>query len=163
MDTAKSVITVHIGDKTYAEAIENNIQPSSLTPENLKNGLAKAVGKRAFYAALRADGKKMAASIDTDFDFWKATKFNSIAQLPQYKKAAQKVIDMQIMIRYPKSYKAHLRRQREISYVNERLLVLVTAYENLISALQSIAKLTISELNIFSSGAGSESSGDFND
>jgi hypothetical protein len=158
-----STITVTIGDKVYSELIEGNIQPSQLTPDEIKSGLSRAVGKRAFYSSLRADAKRHLSKLEADFDFWRATKFNVISQRPEYKKSAQKVIDIQIMVQFPKSYNEFQRRQREISFVCEKLLVLVNAYENLLSALQSIAKITLAEMEMYSRGSGATGGGNFTD
>jgi hypothetical protein len=156
-----TAITITIGDRTYSELVEGGIQPSKLTPDEVKNALNRAVGKRAFYSALRADAKKHQSKVEAEFELWHAQKFNMISKLPEYKKAAQKVVDVQIIIQFPKQYQELQRRQREIAYICEKLLVLVNAFADLLSAMQSIGKLTLAELEMYSRGAGASGSGDF--
>ena len=78
MGKKQETITIEFGNKTYVETIENNIELSELTPDEVMNALNRAVGKYALYGALRADAKRIDAQVTTDFDAWKALKYHEI-------------------------------------------------------------------------------------
>ena len=157
------VITFKMGDRVIKEVIENNIELSELTPDEVKNALNRAVGKYAYYASLRADAKKMMAKIEIEATSWSAEKYNFISQQPDYKKATGKAIETQIVVQFQPEWKQWEARKAAIQLVVDKLLVLVNAFDLMIKTLQSVLAMMRTELNMASQGGAARGSGDFLD
>jgi hypothetical protein len=136
-DGERRFISFQIGDKVYSECIDGDITLAELTPDELMNGLNRAVGQYAMYGEVRANAKRMQAKISSEYEAWKVIVMNRIMQKPDFKKATNKALEVQVMIENAEMYKDWERRVRDINMICDKLLVLMNAFEMMQKTLQS--------------------------
>lgn len=148
----KHSIEFSLGHKTYTEVIEGNITLSRLVPDEVMDALNRAVGKFAFYGALRADAKRMEAMLNTDAKAWMAEQFHEIQQQDDFKKATAKIIDTQIIIQYQDDWRKWQAKIAKAEEITDKLWVLVQAFELMTKTLQSVLAMQRAELGHSYSG-----------
>ena len=75
LDEEKRAIEFTWGERLYTEVIDGNIELSEITPEEVKLAINRAVGKYAFYGAIRSDVKRHEAEAQANYDLWEAHKY----------------------------------------------------------------------------------------
>ncbi len=148
----KHTIEFSLGKKTYTEAIEGNIMLSRLVPDEVMDALNRAVGKFAFYGALRADAKRMEAKINTDAKAWNAEKFHEVQQQDDFKKATAKIIDTQIIIQFQDDWRMWQGRVAKAEAITDKMWILVQSFELMTKTLQSVLAMQRAELGHSYSG-----------
>lgn len=151
------------GERVFEEVIENNIELSQLTPDEIKDGLNRAVGKFAFYGSMRADAKRMRTSLEIDFDAWEAGKFAEIQNQPDYKKGTAGTIKAQIIVQNVKEWKKFQNHKATVELVCAKLQVLTDSFELMTRTLQSCLAMLRAELSTASMGGAARGSGDILD
>ncbi len=143
----KQTIEFSLGHKTYTEVIQGNIMLSRLVPDEVMDALNRAVGKYAFYGALRADAKRMEAMVNTDAKAWNAEKFHKIQQQDEYKKATGKIIDTQIIIQFPEEWRKWQAKVAKAEAITDKMWILIQSFELMTKTLQSVLAMQRTELN----------------
>ena len=148
------------GDRTFSEVIEDNIELSELTPDECENALNRAVGKYAYYSSLRADAKHMQSKATTDYKMWEAKAVTDVAANPDHKKLTSEKARMnQVLVDKGNEWKTHMKIQRDLELVVDKLYVLVQSFELMTKTIQSVLAMKRTELGTasysgFASGRG---------
>lgn len=154
-------IEVSFGDRIYAEVIEDSLELSELTPDECCNALNRAVGKYAFYGALRADAKHKKSEIDTNYELWEAQKISEIAADPDYKElTSEKARKTQVVMDNTKTWKRWMSDIEDIQLVVDKLYVLINSIESMTKTIQSVLAMKRIELSTAQHSGLARGSGD---
>lgn len=152
MSDDKRMIEFDFEGRVISEVIDDNIELSEMTPDEVINALNRAVGKYAYYASLRADAKKMQSNIEAQEQHWNAVKYKEVTDNPDFKKATVKAIEAQIIIDNEKQWKQLQKKKSSIQHVCDQLYVLVNSFELMTKTLQSVLAMMRAELGSAAQG-----------
>ena len=141
-------ITFEWKGKKVSQKIEGELELSNITPHEASEALMRAVGRYAYYGAMKADANMLQQKIEAAYEFWQSTKYSLIDADENYTKKTESWKKSHVIVFNQREWKEHKAKSIKINNIVDKLRVICGSFEYQIRTLQSVMSTMRTDLEM---------------